>query len=135
MGKNAGAVVSPSLLWKNEKEKALRTNKRSCFSNQSRHSEKGPSRWTPTPPNGLSGDWTEVNDELKILIRQMETAVKHTVLGRIGVITFHSLKTASSSKVSNEWPRLHLSAGTARLCAGTNQELKKLKEFIRRKRN
>lgn len=65
----------------------------------------------------------EVNDELKILDSTMETAVKHLKKGgRIGVITFILWKTASSSKVSNEWPK---AASVRRncpfVCAGTNQ--------------
>lgn len=65
----------------------------------------------------------EVNDELKILDSTMETAVKHLKKGdALASLPFILWKTASSSKVSNEWPK---AASVRRncpfVCAGTNQ--------------
>ena len=59
----------------------------------------------------------EVNDELKILIRQWKRLSNTLKKGdALASLPFILWKTASSSKVSNEWPKDASAAGTARLC-------------------
>lgn len=75
--------------------------------------------------------WIEVNDELKILDKTMETAVAHLKSGgRIGVITFHSLEDRIIKQAFKRMAKGCICPPELPVCVcGHKPELKKLKDF------
>lgn len=73
----------------------------------------------------------EVNDELKILDKTMETAVAHLKSGgRIGVITFHSLEDRIIKQAFKRMAKGCICPPELPVCVcGHKPELKKLKDF------
>ena len=77
----------------------------------------------------------EVNDELKILDKTMETAVAHLKSGgRIGVITFHSLEDRIIKQAFKRMAKGCICPPELPVCVcGHKPELKKLKEVFHQK--